>query len=71
MAQHLNLNKTKVRLELMSYRVEGNTVTLSGTGEAGKLVAIYKGTDSTIQCTYTSTSIGSNGLWSATVSVTS
>ncbi|MFF2753470.1 hypothetical protein ACFVR1_06880 [Psychrobacillus sp. NPDC058041] len=50
------------------YRVEGTSVKLSGTGEAGKLVAIYKGTDNVAP--YTQVQVGSNGLWSTTVSVT-
>lgn len=49
------------------YRVEGNTVTLSGTGDAGKRVSIYNGiSDSAVG----STVIGSNGQWSVNLSAT-
>jgi hypothetical protein len=48
-----------------AYRVLGNNVTLSGSGEAGKLVNIYKG--STL---LTQVQIGSNGQWSLPVGVT-
>lgn len=51
-----------------AYRVEGNTVKLSGTGEAGKLVSIYKGTDNVYALTQVP--VGANGLWSTTVTVT-
>lgn len=51
-----------------AYRVEGNNVTLSGTGEAGKLVSVYKGTENVGPLTQVQ--VGSNGLWSVTTSVT-
>lgn len=57
----------KVVDDTNGYRVEGNTVTLSGTGEAGKVVAIYKnGTGNPV----TQVQVGSNGIWTTTVAVT-
>ena len=50
-----------------AFRVEGNSVTLSGTGEAGKVVSIYNtnlGGNPVAQ-----TTVASNGTWSVTVSV--
>ena len=58
----------KVKSGTTAYRVEGNTITLSGAGEAGKLVSIYKGTDNV--GALTQVQVGSNGLWSSTVAVT-
>lgn len=57
----------KVVDDTTAYRVEGNTVTLSGTGEAGKVVAIYKNSTGN---PITQVQVGSNGLWSTTVAVT-
>ncbi|QFF97979.1 hypothetical protein PB01_03630 [Psychrobacillus glaciei] len=58
----------EVKAGTPAYRVEGNTVTLSGSGEAGKLVYIYKGTDNV--GALTQVQVGSNGLWSTSVAVT-
>lgn len=51
-----------------AYRVEGNTVTLTGTGEAGKLVSVYSGASDVYAIAQIQ--IGSNGVWSLPVSVT-
>ncbi|TQR18151.1 hypothetical protein [Psychrobacillus soli] len=60
-------------VEDTAYRVEGNTVTLSGTGEAGKRVAIYKTENADVVANGTAAltvvTVGSNGLWSTTLSV--
>ncbi|WP_313893791.1 hypothetical protein [Psychrobacillus sp.] len=60
-------NGIKDALNNYVYRVEGNTVTLSGTGEAGKRVSIYNGI---LNSAVGSTVIGSNGQWSLTLSAT-
>lgn len=47
-------------------RVEGNTAKLSGTGEAGKMVYVYKTAGGT---PVAQVQVGSNGLWSTSVTV--
>ncbi|WP_391120041.1 hypothetical protein [Psychrobacillus sp. L3] len=56
----------KVATNTPAYRVEGNVVTLSGTGEAGKLVSIYSGTTETA---IAQGQIAANGKWSFSVPV--
>ncbi|TQR21221.1 hypothetical protein [Psychrobacillus vulpis] len=49
-----------------TFRVEGNTITLTGTGEAGKTVSVY---NIALERPVAQTVVGSNGKWSVTVSV--
>ncbi|KQL36914.1 hypothetical protein [Psychrobacillus sp. FJAT-21963] len=57
----------KLATDTTAYRVEGNVVTLSGSGEAGKLVSIYSGTT---EAAIAQGQVASNGKWSFTVPVT-
>lgn len=49
-----------------AFRVEGNTVTLTGTGEAGKLVSIY---NPSLLKPVAQTTVKSNGTWSVALNV--
>ena len=49
-----------------AFRVEGNTITLTGTGEAGKLVSIY---NPLLAKPVAQTTVKSNGTWSVALNV--
>lgn len=49
-----------------AFRVEGNTITLTGTGEAGKLVSIY---NPALTRPVVQTTVASNGTWSVALNV--
>ncbi|MDI2587708.1 hypothetical protein OR571_11425 [Psychrobacillus sp. NEAU-3TGS] len=49
-----------------AFRVEGNTITLTGTGEAGKAVSIY---NTSLTRPVASTTVKSNGTWSVALNV--
>ncbi|GGA20935.1 hypothetical protein [Psychrobacillus lasiicapitis] len=49
-----------------AFRVEGNTITLTGTGEAGKVVSIY---NTSLTRPVASTTVKSNGTWSVALNV--
>ncbi|MGB2872386.1 hypothetical protein [Psychrobacillus psychrotolerans] len=49
-----------------AFRVEGNTITLTGTGEAGKLVSIY---NPTLARPVAQTTVKTNGTWSVALNV--
>lgn len=49
-----------------AFRVEGNTITLTGTGEAGKVVSIY---NPSLTRPVVQTTVASNGTWSVALNV--
>lgn len=56
-------------LDLTTYRVEGNTITLSGTGEAGKVVSVYNTALGNGAYAIAQVLVPASGVWSVNVAV--